>query len=211
MRSLECDPTAKPRPQRFQGSNQVVTAATYGSAVSVRAVRAGVVVLLGLTVLPVLAGAAPGEPPSRIVFSRTLGDHQELFSVRPNGSGLRRLTKGGGHESQPRFSPDGRGWIVFARQRGPFRGSDLYAVQPGGARLHKMCRAENAQRPVPSPDGRAIAFLDARHTGGENRWHVRVVSLAGGRCRDVGTASEEWTARRAPPKTLARGSFADWG
>jgi Tol biopolymer transport system component len=127
-----------------------------------------------------------------------------------------------------------RGWIAFARQRGPFRGSDLYLVRPNGRGLKKVCRAENAKWPVFSRDGRQLAFLDYRPTGGSNRWLVRVLRL-GGRCRTVGTATEEWTLRWSPdgdrllwenfvarlmigradgagrPRFLTRGSTADWG
>jgi Tol biopolymer transport system component len=108
-------------------------------------------------------------------------------------------------------------------------------VQPSGAGLNRICRAENAEQPVPSPDGRTIAFLDYRPAQGLNRWHVRVVRLGGGRCREVGTATEQWTLawspdgtrlvwenfderlvvgwvdKRAAPKALTRGTFADWG
>jgi Tol biopolymer transport system component len=126
------------------------------------------------------------------------------------------------------------GWIAFARQRGPFRGSDLYVVRPNGRGLRRVCRAQNAERPVFSDDGKQLAFLDARHTGGENRWLVRVRNELG-RCRTVGIATEEWTLRWSPdgtrllwenfvgrlvigrvgrptkPKLLARGTLADWG
>jgi hypothetical protein len=85
------------------------------------------------------------------------------------------------------------------------------------------------------PLDRFRAFLDYRPTGGLNRWLVRVVPTLGGRCRHVGTATEEWTLawspdgtrllwenfgerlvvgwhdRRAAPKALGRGTFADWG
>ena len=78
------------------------------------------------------------------------------------------------------------GWIVFARQRGPFRGSDLYAVRPSGRSLHRICRAQSAEHPAASDDGALIAFLDFRSTPELNRWFVRVVPVDGGRCRDAG-------------------------
>jgi Tol biopolymer transport system component len=327
-------------------------------------VRVGLVVAGALT-FP----AAAAAPPDLIVFARTVGSHQELFSIRPDGAGVRRLTHDRRHEAEPALSPDGRliaaagapgivvrtrggrlvrripvragsqltelswspggrwiaflaercqsdgggdpsplcadlwlvrpdgrvrrrlveanvytndlsanyawspdgrsivferyqrptlaivgvgsgavrtlrpgsdpswtgRWIVFARQRGPFRGSDLYAVRPTGRGLRRICRAQNAERPVASRDGRQIAFLDSRPTRGLNRWLVRVVPILGGRCRQVGTATEEWTLvwspdgtrllwenfgerlvvgwldRRVAPKPLTRGTFADWG
>jgi Tol biopolymer transport system component len=324
----------------------------------------------GALALPATAAA----PPSLIVFARTIGNHQAVFSIQPDGSGLKRLSRGGRHEGQPVLSPDGRliaassgaaivirtragrfvrripvraqsevtelswspggrwiaflvercedpsgrdtgplcadlwlvrpdgrarrrlveanvvtvdlvamyawspdgrsivferfqpiglaivdvstarvrqvpgtrrfgsgdptwsrsGWIAFARQRGPFRGSDLYVVRPNGRGLRRVCRAQNAERPVFSEDGKQLAFLDFRPTAGDNRWLVRVRNELG-RCRTVGIATEEWTLRwspdgtrllwenyierlvvgwvdnRAAPKALTRGTLADWG
>jgi Tol biopolymer transport system component len=326
-------------------------------------------VTAGALALPASAAA----PPGLIVFTRAVGDHQEVFSIRPDGSALKRLTRGGVHEGQPVLSPDGRriaavsgagivirarsgrfvrrirvraeseitglswspggrwlaylaercqdpsgrdpgplcadlwlvrpdghvrrrlveanvhtvdlglsyawsttarsivferfeqpalaivdvrtgatrtlpgtrrfgsdpdwtskGWIIFARQRGPFRGSDLYAVRPSGRGLHRICRAEIAERPAASRDGRQIAFLDYRPSQDGNFWHVRVVR-ANGRCSGrVGTATSEWTLQwssdgtqllwendgerlvvaradgRGRPRVLTRGALADW-
>jgi Tol biopolymer transport system component len=326
-------------------------------------------VLAAFLAFPAVAAA----PPELIVFTRTIGDHQEVFSIRSDGSALKRLTRRGMHEGQPALSPDGRliaavsgagivirarggrfvrrirvradseltelswspggrwiaflaercqdpsgrdlgplcadlwlvqpdgrvrrrlveanvhtvdlglsyawspngrsiiferleqaalaivdvrtgatrtlrgtrrlgrdpnwtrsGWIVFARQRGPFRGSDLYAIRPSGRSLHRLCRAENADRPAASRDGKQIAFLDYRPTQDGNFWRVRVVR-ANGRCSGhVGTSTSEWTLRWSPdgaellwendgerlvvgrvdgrgrPRVLTRGTRADW-
>ena len=333
--------------------------------------KASVVAVLAATaVLALPAGAAPTR--DLIVFGRTVDSRQELFSIRSDGSGLRRLTHDRRHESEPAISPDGRliaaaggtgivlrtragrlvrriplrsqvtelswspggrwlaylaercqsegrgdnsplcadlwlirpdgrfrrrlveanvytnnlragyswgpggqsivferyerrglaivdvgtgsirtlpgtvrfgssdpawsrsGWIAFARQRGPFRGSDLYLVRPNGRALRKACRAENAEQPLFSKDGRQLTFLDSRPTGGANRWFVRVRTELG-RCRTIGIASEEWTLAWSPdgtrllwelfgerlvvgradgrgtPRVLTRGTLADWG
>jgi Tol biopolymer transport system component len=329
---------------------------------------------------PLVLGASAAESaypsratPSLIVFARTVGDHQGTFSVRPDGSGVQRLSSRREHETEPALSPDGRliaavggpgivvrtrtgrlvrripvrvgsqltepswspggrwiaflaercqsddnrdpsplcadlwlvrpnglvrrrlveanvhtndlvatyawspngqsivferyekaslaivdvrtrairtvrgtlrfgsdpdwargGWIIFARQRGAFKGSDLYAVRPTGRGLHRVCRAEHAERPVSSRDGKEIAFLDYRPRSGLNLWDVKIVGRGGAHCRRVGTATEEWTLSWSPegtrilwenfeerlmightdgrgrPRLLARGSLADW-
>jgi hypothetical protein len=108
------------------------------------------------------------------------------------------------------------------------------AIRPSGRGLHRICRAEIAERPAASRDGRQIAFLDYRPTPDGNFWHVRVVR-ENGRCAGrVGAATSEWTLRWSPdgtrllwendgerlvvgwadgrgrPRVLTRGALADW-
>jgi Tol biopolymer transport system component len=203
----------------------------------------------------------------------------DLWLVRPDGRARRRLVEANVHTvdlvGQYAWAPDGRAivferfdpaglaivdvatgviralpgtrrvgssdpqwprtdWIVFARQRGPFKGADLYGMRPTGRGLRRLCRAQQAQAPAVSKDRRQMAFLDYRPTGDLNLWHVKVVATEGGRCRRVGTATEEWTLAWSPdgtrllwenfmqrlmigradgsgrPKLLTRGSAADW-
>jgi Tol biopolymer transport system component len=165
-----------------------------------------------------------------IVFERYRTAGLAVVDVRTGATRTLRGTRRSG--ADPDWSPSG--WIVFTRQRGPFKGADLYAVRPTGAGLHRLCRAANAVRPVSSRHGERIAFLDYRPASGLNRWHVRVVRSDGGPCRRVGTATEEWTLTWSPDGTrllwenfnerlmigrtdgrgrttaLTRGSSADW-
>jgi Tol biopolymer transport system component len=167
---------------------------------------------------------------ARIVFER--GQPADLAIVDVRTGSIRALPGTRRLGSEPAWTPSG--WIVFARQRGPFRGSDLYAVRPNGRALHRLCRAQSAERPVSTRDGKQIAFLDYRPAKGLNVWRVRVVPTGGGRCRDVGAATEEFTLRWSPdgtrllwenfgprlvigrvdgrgqPRGLTRGSSGDW-
>lgn len=63
----------------------------------------------------------------RIVFSGRRGMNQ-IFTVKPDGSGLTQLTTHGNNE-EPSFSPDGR-YITFSSDRGGVRG--IYIMRANG-------------------------------------------------------------------------------
>jgi Tol biopolymer transport system component len=133
--------------------------------------------------------------------------------------------------SDPSWS---RSSIAFVRQRGAFMGYDLYAVRSDGRRLRRVVRARSATRPVWSPNGRRIAFLDFAGDLPRYRWRVTVVRADGSGLRRVGVATSDQTLAWSPdgsrllwetadrrllvgradgrgrPLTVARGSAADW-
>jgi Tol biopolymer transport system component len=93
------------------------------------------------------------------------------------------------------------GMIAFARQRGRFKGYDLYTVRSDGRRLRRVARVHSAARPTWSPDGRRIAFLDFDPTAGANRWRVFVVRADGSRRRQIGAATSELALDWSPDGT----------
>lgn len=86
----------------------------------------------------------------------TTGD--ELWTMRANGSGKRRVTKNATADEQPAWSPDGK-WIVFSRQAadGEF---DLAVISARGGRARLLTRTPDFDELFPawSPDGRLIVF-----------------------------------------------------
>jgi TolB protein len=69
-----------------------------------------------------------------IIFSRLEGGDYELFVVRPDGSGLKRLTNSRGNDAHATWSPDGK-WIAFSSARGGYKDEALlhpYNPQPYG-------------------------------------------------------------------------------
>jgi hypothetical protein len=90
-----------------------------------------------------------------IVFARE-GD---LFSVRPDGSGQRRLTSGPEIDSRPIVSANGR-YVVFERRASEGAPADLYTVAIGGANVHQLTSGSGDDHEAAiSPDGRGIVFV----------------------------------------------------
>jgi Tol biopolymer transport system component len=134
--------------------------------------------------------------------------------------------------SDPSWARNGR--IVFARQRGRFKGYDVYTVRAAdGKGLRRLTRARSAARPTWSRDGRRVAFLDYRPSAGD-RWVVTVVRADGRGRRQVGSATSDaallwspdgtrllWQSRpnqiivgradgRGNPRVLTTGGVPDW-
>jgi Tol biopolymer transport system component len=126
--------------------------------------------LIGIAAVgALLAGAAAGSSAtlhgSRIAFGLERGDLSSIYSVRPNGTGLRRLTapptrQDLGGDSGPVWSPDGRR-IVFERNL-PYWGDDrfrLAAAPSGGGLARDLTRGPYDAMPTVSPNGSRIAFV----------------------------------------------------
>jgi Tol biopolymer transport system component len=92
----------------------------------------------------------------------------DLFSVRPDGSGLRHLTSGPALDSAPIVSPDGKR-VVFERRSSAGGQADLHVVRVlgGGLRALTSGPADDRQADF-SPDGRLIVFV-RDSDGGANR------------------------------------------
>jgi TolB protein len=126
--------------------------------------------LLGAAVVAAMAAVPsrstpPGEN-GRLVFSAEVGQHTQLFSVLPDGSGLKQLTRvGGGSDAlNANWSPDGS-HIAFERDF-PYPHAAVYTMNAngGGSRdLTPNRRLYFESTPVYSPDGRRIVFLAEKH------------------------------------------------
>jgi tricorn protease-like protein len=88
----------------------------------------------------------------------------DVYSVRPDGSGLRHLTSGPALDSAPIVSPDGKR-VVFERRAGAGATADLHAVRVLGGGLHALTSGPDDDHQADfSPDGRLIVFV--RDSGG---------------------------------------------
>jgi Tol biopolymer transport system component len=91
----------------------------------------------------------------QIVFSRG-GD---VFTVRADGSGLRRLTSGPTLDSAPQVSPNGR-VVLFERRATAGTPADLYTVGAnGGAAKALVTTPDDEHEASFSPDGKSIVFV----------------------------------------------------
>ena len=135
-------------------------------------------------------------------FSRST-DHQALFTVRTNGTDLRRITPWRLDASQPDYSPDGR-WILFRTEEESDTSGNLALVHPDGSGLHAVTHAVPGKAKWLSssfsPSGRRITAGRYAVVGGEpGNGDVFVMDLHGRHRHNV---------TRTPNKAE---SAPDWG
>ena len=125
------------------------------------------------------ASATDGSPDwspdgSRIAFHSDLeeGGVFEIYSMRPDGTDLNRLTDLGEMNWDPSWSPDGQN-IVFAHF---FEHWTLYSVTADGTQVTELNEAGDGWQPAWSPAGNQIAFSSQR----EGYWNIYTVDVGGG-------------------------------
>jgi Tol biopolymer transport system component len=165
----------------------------------VRILVAGLVAA-GVLALPALAAA----PTGLIVFSRADGDDdRELFSIRPDGSGLTRLTDDDEFEAQPVLSPDRR-LIASA-------GDAVLVVRTASGQLQRRIAVPadgKISEPRWSARGAWIAFLVERCGNDEDE------PVSPPSCADLWVVRPDGTGLRrlvaANVSTLDRVAAYDW-
>jgi TolB protein len=100
------------------------------------------------------------------------GGKVRIYTSRPDGSGLRALTRPGANadnDSDPAWSPDGRrlAFVRFFHVGQPDETTDVLVVKRNGKGLRNLTRGSctgdclGSEQPAWSPDGRQIAFSRA--------------------------------------------------
>lgn len=110
----------------------------------------------------ILQDARPAKNPhlstdgKTFVFDSVEGSQEDLFLVRADGTGLRRLTDDGFKDRAPRWSPDGKQILFLSDRSGQY---DVWRMNPDGSGLEQVSFIKGerwAQAPLWSPDGNRI-------------------------------------------------------
>ena len=124
--------------------------------------RLGALALLSFlaVLLPAATASPQGRAPGLIVFWSD-SPWPSIWSVRPDGSRVRRILRNRQNAKRPRLSPD-RAWVAFdgaAPPKPPLTDFDIQLVRPDGTGLTTLTNTEEWDVDAQwSPDGSEISF-----------------------------------------------------
>lgn len=133
------------------------------------------IVAVLLVVALAAAGAARSTTPGTnglIVYGQEVGpEHSQLFTIRPDGTGRRQITRGSASSLKADWAPNGRS-IVYELDRGATAGTAGVAVMPSAGGKPRILTPKGFQgNPSFSPDGKWIVYV--REAGGNGIWLMR--------------------------------------
>jgi len=134
----------------------------------------------------------------RILFQRHRPGEEDwdIYTVRPDGSGLTRVTASPSSETDASFSPDGR-WIAYSSDFGGLPVPNIFVVPVDGGTPVRVTRSSTDEDGAPSfsPDGRWIAFES--HPGQEEDSPASLWRIAAPAATGFSWPRWAWTARLA--------------
>ena len=138
-------------------------------------------VLLASLVAAAGNATAPGEN-GRMVFTADAGKHSQLFTIEPDGRGLKQVTrfKDGSDSGNANWSPDGKR-IVFERG-GPSEHAGVFTMSANGGDLRSLTRntalAHFEGGPAYSRDGKWIVFsLEVHNPKAPKRYYSELMVM----------------------------------
>lgn len=118
----------------------------------------------------------------KIVFTRTsLHGGSDIWTMNPDGSGQKQLTKGSGIKNLPRWSPNGLK-IAFNSDKGNPGHPEVYVMNADGTGLIQLTSdpVNVSVQPAWSPDGTKIAFARSKNGGPLFHYDIYVMSSSDG-------------------------------
>ena len=133
--------------------------------------------LVGLVMAPVSA-SYPGAHNGRIAFGIRGADGANIFSVRPDGTGQKQLTKGPGFHLCPSYSADGRSIAYCSNVSGSW---EIWTMHANGSKQRQLTHLDGfATFPDFSPDGTTIVFGGVEGTDGHTEIYAVDAKTGGG-------------------------------
>ncbi len=130
-----------------------------------------------------------------VVIQSYAGGTFHIWSMHPDGSGLKQITFGHGDDREPRVSPDGT-TIAFTSDRA-FEGSyDIYTVPLAGGEPKRITKAPaDEYGPNWSPDGSSLVFISGTGIAGKS---IESIDLKSGMERTILSVNPENSRVEAP-------------
>jgi Tol biopolymer transport system component len=132
----------------------------------------------------------PTEPWRFALTSNREGD-SEIYSMKANGTGVRRLTRTPGFDGAGPFSPDGRKLLYYRNQGG------VWVMNADGSGKRNLTPNDGFNAPGSwSPDGSQILFTSNRD--GNHELYVMNADGSGQRILATNPSSQEWAGGWSP-------------
>ena len=116
---------------------------------------------------------------SRIAFASNVGGHYDLYTIRPDGTDLKRITSTIDSDLEPSWSPDGSRLVV--RRVTPDNEWDIWLLDADGSNPQRVRLSGYQQAPAWRGDGAVITFTSRPALG--QPWQVWTMNADGTNAR----------------------------